>query len=62
MIHINNPPDNPVGHFVIFKPSGPGDSPTYGAVQDYFVSLECWDDLEAYFASRPAMTAPDAVE
>ena len=49
---VNTPEDNPIGHMAIFEPLDPNDKNRYGTTQDYFVSLECWENLRSYFASH----------
>jgi hypothetical protein len=54
---VNTPEDNPIGYMAIFEPLDPNDRTEYGATQVYFVSLECWENLRAYFLNPMVMTA-----
>jgi hypothetical protein len=49
---VSKPEDNPIGYMAIFEPLDPNDKTQFGATQDCFVSLECWENLRAYFASH----------
>ena len=54
---VKSPEDNPTGTMAIFEPLDPVDKNRYGATQDYFVGLECWEGLEAYFARHLTVIA-----
>jgi hypothetical protein len=54
---VNTPEGNPIGYIAIFEPLDPNDKIEYGATQDCFVSLECWENLRAYFVNQMVMTA-----
>jgi hypothetical protein len=45
------PEDNPTGHVVVFEPFDGGDKNRYAAIQNYFVTLECWEGLKKHFAN-----------
>ena len=52
----NTPSDNPTGVMVVFRSPDAGDENYYAATQQYFVSLDGWSDLEAFFSQRLAVT------
>ncbi len=57
---VPKPEDHPLGYMAIFEPLDPKDGSSYGATQDYFVSLDCWEDLEKHFAGRLIAAGSDA--
>jgi hypothetical protein len=53
---VSKPEDNPIGYMAVFQPIDPKDNNKYEATQDYFVSLDCWEALNEYFASSLIVT------
>ena len=51
-IYVGKPEDNPLGYMAIFQPPNVEGDHLYGAVQDYFVSLDCWEALREHFAGK----------
>ena len=51
-VHVGKPEDNPLGYMAIFQPLGTSEDHFYGGVQDYFVSLDCWETLKEHFAKQ----------
>jgi glycerol-3-phosphate cytidylyltransferase-like family protein len=48
--YLGKPEDNPIGYMAVFEPLDLNDHAQYGATQDNFVGLECWENLRSYFA------------
>jgi hypothetical protein len=51
-IYVDKPEDNPLGYMAIFEPLDAEGDDFYGAVQDYFVSLDRWEALKEHFSSE----------
>lgn len=53
---VNKPEDNPIGYMALFEPIDAKDKNHYAATQNYFVTLDCWEDLKEHFASNLIVT------
>jgi hypothetical protein len=56
---VAKPEDNPIGYMAIFRSMDAKDDNLYGARHDYFVSLDCWENLKEHFARNLIVTERD---
>lgn len=54
----STPVDNPTGYMAIFESMDRNDLNRYAAVQNYFVTLDCWEGLRKHLARARARTKP----